>query len=148
MILNSKTEGFSMKVRCIGNFGAIIPEEYRKNFCSEGSYFPVEVGNTYRVYAMGNQVGSPILQYLVADDLGYPRYCPSNLFEILEHDLPRGFGFNEWTIGSFHYRIWGYDQILDYKHHEGLIEQNPSDIEVFTKARNLIDKQIEVASDQ
>jgi hypothetical protein len=146
MILSLKTKGLPMKVRCIGNYGAIIPEEQRKNFCSEGSYFPVEVGNIYHVYAMGNQVGSPILQYLVADNLGYPRYCPSNLFEIDEHELPREFGYNEWNIGDFHYRIWGYHEILDYKHHEGLIEQNPADLEVFNKVRKSIDTQIAASS--
>ncbi len=128
-----------MKVKCIANYGSAIPEKHREHYCGEDSYFPVEIDQVYNVYAMGNQVGSPILQYLISDDLGYPRYCPSNLFEVIDHDLPLGFGFNEWKIGSFHYRIWGYKQILDYKHHEGLIEQNPHDIEMFTKARNDMD---------
>lgn len=131
-----------MKVKCIGNTGAAIPKEYRDNFCSEGSAFAVDIGVTYNVYAMVSRVGSPIMQFLIADNLGYPRYCPSDLFEILETDLPQEFGYNEWKMNDFRFRVWGYRQILNYKHHEGIAELNPIDVEIFTRVRTEIDSRM------
>jgi hypothetical protein len=128
-----------MKVKCIANLGSAIPSEQRAGYCSPETFFPVEPGETYSVYAIGNRVGSAILEFLIADASGYPRYVPSALFQVLESQLPIDFGYTEWKSEDFNYRIWGYQQILEYTHHEGLVELRQQDLEIFSRVRGLID---------
>ena len=129
-----------MKVICNQDNGAIVPADIRGDNFSAETTFPVTLGNTYNVYAMGQKVGSSLLEYLVCDELGNPFYCPSHLFSIVDRSLPSNWGYSEWMQSGFHYRIWGYKEILNYEHNQGLLERRQSDMELFSKAKKHIDE--------
>ncbi|MDD9952192.1 MAG: hypothetical protein OXT67_11580 [Zetaproteobacteria bacterium] len=128
-----------MKVICNQDKGTAVPAEIRGADFSTETRFSVTIGKTYIVYAMGQRVGSSLLEYLVCDELGTPFYCPSHLFSIIDSSLPSNWGYSEWIQPGFHYRIWGYKEILDYDHNEGLLERRKPDMEVFAKAKKGID---------
>ena len=128
-----------MKVICKNDKGAAVPADIRKDNFSSDTIFPVIIGKTYNVYAMGQRVGSSLLEYLICDELGLPFFCPSHLFNITESSLPSNWGYTEWIRPGFHYRIWGYKEILDYDHNDGISERRKADMKIFTKARKTID---------
>ena len=139
-----------MKVICIQDKGTAVQAEIRGEDFSADTSFPVTIGKTYVVYAMGQRVVSTLLEYLVCDELGSPFYCPSHLFNIVDSPLPSNWGYSEWIQPGFHYRIWGCKKILDYKHNEGILERRKTDMEIFAKAKkgnddcNWIDGELEV----
>ena len=137
-----------MKVKCLSDNGLAIPTKYRETYCAAETQFPATVGTTYNVYAMGQRVGSHILEYLIVDALGYPYFCPSDLFVIEDVEIPDNWGFNEWKQKDFHYRIWGYPEILKEEHSEGLVLLKRSDIDTFTKARILADSRLWITGEK
>jgi hypothetical protein len=118
-----------------------IPSGNQEVDKSESTQFFVTLGRKYFVYAMGQNTRNYQLKYYLSDEEGNLDSYPSDLFEIVDGTLPRDWGFAEWKSENYHYRIWGYKEILKYDHFEGLIEHRQNDKRVFANARKRIEDQ-------
>lgn len=130
-----------MKVLCHANRGLSIPTNVREGYCSEETKFPVKVGEIFDVYAMVQRIDSPLLEFLIVDRFDNAFYVPSDLFTVLETKTPYFWGYNEWhhIDTHFHYRVWGYPEILKYEHHEGIIESRKNDLKILAAAKKRTD---------
>lgn len=141
-----------MKIRCIGTKGSDLPEYYFKmgNFAFPRSDWQIEIGKIYTVYAMS--LYNHVLHYLAfPDDMSGPGWYPAPLFEVVDSSVPK-----DWYFVYFGYQnekleamslgaLWGYYEMVfrekDLQHYAGLIDIDPTELEIFLRRKQEIDEQ-------
>ena len=128
-----------MIVKCIDDSGKGIPLDKRENFCSEFTQFGVDIGKEYTVFGIifFNKKNAR-LDYLLSDELGYPLFVPSDLFEVRDGKIPPQWHFFEVQSKTQALRVWGYEALSSFSHYQGLVEREQVDIEKFQKARKAL----------
>ncbi|MBD1939013.1 hypothetical protein [Microcoleus sp. FACHB-68] len=90
-----------MKIRCITNSGAALPEIYldsRVNRSKE-TVFRLTVGKEYVVYAL-HEAGGAVWYYICDDHyMYYPQEHAAPLFEIVDNRLSHYWRFHLWSNG-------------------------------------------------
>ncbi len=128
-----------MKIRCIANTGAALPDRYldsRRGYKKE-TEFPLTVGKDYIVYTFSVKLGQ-VWYYICEDNyMYYPMRSPAPLFEVVDNKMsiywrfklsPTGLlevAFEQWISDPYF-----YDKLTDQKEEEVLI---------FEKIKELID---------
>lgn len=119
-----------MKIRCIANTGASLPESYidpMRGYTKELE-FPLTVGKEYIVYALYTRQGK--IWYYICDEnyTYYPMQNPAPLFEVVDDRVskywrvklsPNGLleiAFEEWFADPYF-----YDKLTDQEEAEVLI---------------------------
>jgi hypothetical protein len=119
-----------MKIRCIANTGASLPESYlapNQGYTKE-LQFPLTIGKDYTVYAFSERLGR-VWYYICEDNYTYyPMRSPSPLFEIVDNRLSAYWRFklypNELLEVAFEQWLsdpYFYDKLTDQKEEEVLI---------------------------
>jgi hypothetical protein len=87
--LNLKTNKKNMRIKCVENKVAKLPEEIIKNYSISDSNFPILIGKEYVVYGMTVHLG--YVWYYICDEIYsyYPTWSPSPLFEVIDGQLSR-----------------------------------------------------------
>ena len=132
-----------MKIRCIANTGASLPENYLDPYgdFTKELEFQLTIGKEYVVYAFYERQGQ--VWYYIADDdyMYYPMQNPAPLFEVVDNRLskywrfdlkPNGLlrvAFSQWfTVPYF------YDKLTD---------QEPAEVDLFKRIKVLMDREAE-----
>lgn len=127
-----------MKVRCVSNSGSFLPKECldpRWGYSSE-TEFPLTTGRVYVVYAMTTQLAH--LWYYVLDDnqLPYPVWQPSPLFDVVDGSLP-----GDWLINHHRSDNAGFYPLISYPawandgfYYERLVDGEPEAVQLFSQA--------------
>ncbi|MGK7924596.1 MAG: hypothetical protein AB4290_04960 [Spirulina sp.] len=119
-----------MKIRCIANTGASLPDSYldpRRGY-KKDTQFPLTIGKSYTVYAFYVKQGR--VWYYICEDNGmyYPMRSPAPLFEVVDNRMsaywrlklsPNGLlevAFEEWFSDPYF-----YDKLTDGEEKEVLI---------------------------
>ncbi len=127
-----------MRIRCIANTGASLPESYinpAQGYKKE-TEFPLTIGKEYNVYALKEWQGS--VWYYICDDnyMYYPMQNPAPLFEVVDSRVskywrfklhPNGLlkiAFEQWLSDTYF-----YDKLTDQK----------EEVLVFEKVKELMD---------
>jgi hypothetical protein len=128
-----------MKIRCVANTGASLPENYldpRRGYTKELE-FPLTIGKDYTVYAFSEMLGR-VWYYICEDNyMYYPMRTPAPLFEVIDNRMsaywrfklyPNGLlevAFEQWLVDQYF-----YDKLTDGEEAEGSI---------FEKVKELMD---------
>ncbi|MEO6860465.1 MAG: hypothetical protein ABI180_02780 [Microcoleus sp.] len=128
-----------MKIRCIANTGASLPDDYIEPAIgyTKDIQFSLTIGQEYVVYAFGEWRGT--IWYYICDDnySYYPMQNPAPLFEVIDDRVskywrfklsPNGFlmiAFEQWFTDPYF-----YDKLTDYEEAE---------VEIFEKVKELMD---------
>ena len=126
-----------MKIRCIANTGAALPESYfLPHLCyQKETDFQVTVAKEYVVYALYEWEGK--IWYYICDDnyTYYPIHKPAPLFEVLDDRVskywrfklePNGLltiAFEQWFSEPYF-----YDKLTDQEEREVLIFENVKEL--------------------
>lgn len=106
------------------------PEKVEEGVRLKTTYNEIEVGKIYNV--CGIVLYENGLRYLLYDDYDMAYWYPSELFEVIDKNVPKQwyfdfYGDNEEAISA----IWGYNELIFSKtHFDGLSEQNSEDIQI------------------
>lgn len=128
-----------MKIRCIANTGASLPESYldpRRGYTKELE-FPLTIGKDYTVYAFSERLGR-VWYYICEDNyMYYPMRTPAPLFEVIDNRMSAYWrfklypndllevAFEQWLVDQYF-----YDKLTDGEEAEGSI---------FEKVKELMD---------
>lgn len=132
-----------MKIRCIANTGALLPENYldpRVGYTKELK-FNLTVGQDYTVYAFYEWQGQ--VWYYICDDnyMYYPMKNPAPLFEIVDNRLSQYWRFNLSENGLL--RIAFEEWFADCYFYDKLTDQNEAEVLIFEKVKDLMDAEFE-----
>jgi|GEM_PF-835220 len=131
----------NVRVRCINNDVSYLSKHLRvllgKN-SNNGS--GLEVGKEYLVY--GQSYYNGYFNYLLEYDLQYgPAWFCSEFFEITDPQLPLEWYFNDKFINYDELKgIWGYKELLNINHYDGLINRVSEDLNIFYKRKKEIEE--------
>ena len=132
-----------MKVRCIySSYKDVVPP------LDPNEYFYTSVldlvpGKEYSVYGLSVLKEDGKILYYIIDETGRPRSEISDLFEIVDSQLPIadwhfGLGTEQHVVSL----IFGYEEFVkDMNHFAGVLEQETEDLERFWKWKEIIDRQ-------
>ncbi len=124
--------------RCVHSTGKGLGPPSRGHFYSTETVFHVQVGSEYQMLGMG--IWETTLLALVCDDTGKPNWHPIGLFEFEPQRLPADWEFALYDgeaasggdVQSRWVARWGYSKLVrDPSHSDGLIERDPSALEIF-----------------
>lgn len=126
-----------MKVKCISIEGYMLsPEKVEDGVGLKTAYNEIEVGKIYNVCGIVFYENG--LRYLLYDDYDMAYWYPSELFEVIDKNVPKQwyfdfYGNNEEAISA----IWGYNELIFSKtHFDGLSDQNSEDIRILLTRKN------------
>ena len=132
-----------MKIRCIANTGASLPEHYLD---PSGGYtkdlkFRLTVGKEYVVYAFYEWEGQ--IWYYIADDdyMYYPMQNPAPLFEVVDDRLSKYWRFKLWENGLLEVAFSQW--FIDLYFYDKLTDQEPAEVDFFKRIKALIDLEAE-----
>jgi len=132
-----------MKVRCIANTGASLPENYLD---PSGGYtkklkFGLTIGKEYVVYAFYEWEGQ--VWYYIADDdyMYYPMQNPAPLFEVVDDQLSKYWRFKLWENGLLEVAFPQW--FSDLYFYDKLTDQEPAEVDLFKKIRAVMDREAE-----
>ncbi|EDU7996580.1 TPA: hypothetical protein ACF67X_004593 [Salmonella enterica] len=129
-----------MLVLCRSISGKSLPENVRTmGETDETDFSPLQTDQQYKVY--GLMFYESRIDFLVCPSSGGPMWVPSNLFDVLDDEIPQGWGcvLTERTEGYTDlseafgiHSICGYlDLIRSYSHYVGILERDPEELKVF-----------------
>jgi len=131
-----------MKVKCINNKVASLPEVISKNYSIKYEKFPVKEGKEYIVYALW--VCLDYIWYCIWDEYSrsYPNWNPCVLFEVIDQQLSRHWIFNVDTspidaVPFLSFPEWANNQNF----HDEMVDgsKNDPNIIIFNKYKELMD---------
>jgi len=132
-----------MKVRCVyTSYKDVIPS-LDSNDYSYSSILHLAAMKEYIVYSIVELKADQKFKYLIVDETGLPDYRLSDLFEIVDAQLPLldwhfSFGTEQHAVSW----ILGYDRLAnDYEHFEGVILHDEKPLEEFWKWKKIVDRQ-------
>jgi hypothetical protein len=128
-----------MRIRCIANTGASLPESYidpAKGYKKE-TEFPLTVGKDYTVYALKEWQGS--VWYYICDDnyMYYPMQNPAPLFEVIDNILSKYWRFKLYPNGLL--KIAFEQWFSDTYFYDKLTNQEEEEVLIFEKVKELMD---------
>lgn len=128
-----------MRIRCIANTGASLPESYiapAKGYKKE-TEFPLTVGKDYTVYALKEWKGS--VWYYICDDnsMYYPMQNPAPLFEVIDNRMSKYWRFKLYPNGLL--KIAFEQWFSDTYFYDKLTNQEEAEVLIFEKVKELID---------
>ncbi|SFT02445.1 hypothetical protein [Marininema halotolerans] len=132
-----------MRVQCIANKGKDLPKKYWDAEAEEEytEYYELKIGHVYIVYGM--YLYKDIINYLVAYSINpaLPFWYPADLFKVVNQILPMEWYFShskgtEDEITA----VWGYQELMDDKHFDDLMEREPEALKIFKKRKKEIDE--------
>jgi hypothetical protein len=136
-----------MKLRCKANSGRAL---IKSNIKPEGYYtlktkFYITVDREYVVYAIST-INNTTWFAITDDDYyagSYPMWKPAELFEIVEHKIPREFIFGVYTNGgedmSVRPIISFPEWVNDREFYTKLVDGDKKTLEVFEKHKHVLD---------
>src|SRR5579862_6518751 len=127
-----------MNALCIFNTGSDLSAKTLDVIYSPESIFSLKINTQYTVYGMAIWAG--VVHYLVLDTWIRPSWFPGELFAVIDDALPADFHFKlyrKYDISA----VWGYKELLNDAHYDGLIERQDKDLEVFFAYKNSLDQQ-------
>jgi hypothetical protein len=128
-----------MIVRCIANTGESLPSV---NIAPRAGYersteFPLTVGHAYVVFALTVFLGTAWYYVMDDDDLAWPTWMPSSLFEIEDGTVP-----SNWVVGYFRFSQDDQRPMLsfpewatDHGFYERLVDGEAEAVEIFERRR-------------
>ncbi|MEB3340833.1 hypothetical protein [Okeania sp.] len=132
-----------MKIRCIANTGASLPEH---DLDPNGGYtrdleFGLTIGKEYVVYAFYEWKGQ--IWYYIADDhyMYYPMQNPAPLFEVVDDRLSKYWRFNLRPNGLLRVAFSQWFTIPYF--YDKLTDQEPAEVDLFKRIRYLMDREAE-----
>jgi hypothetical protein len=128
-----------MRIRCIANTGASLPESYidpARGYKKE-TEFPLTVGKEYTVYALKEWQGS--VWYYICDDhyMYYPMQNPAPLFEIIDSRVSNYWRFKLYPNGLL--KIAFEQWLSDTYFYDKLTDQKEEQVLIFDKVKELMD---------
>lgn len=121
-------------MRVMFNFydGSKLSQECREVGFSEETSFDVSLDIEYVVY--GISFWRKIIFYLICDDYKLPNWYPSEIFKIVNNDIPNNWKFvtkensNEYSVKA----LLGYPELIEIEeHYAGLIERDKVALDIF-----------------
>lgn len=136
-----------MKVLCISNSRAAVPENYLDvhKGDSHSSDFPLTVGKEYFVYALALQTNAQLWYYIFDDDgLYYPFHYPAPMFRVADSRLSRYWRY-AFTPGHLdHIALFAFEEwVSDEYFYDRLTEGNQEEVSRFRKMKQLMDSEID-----
>lgn len=123
-----------MRIKCIENKVAKLPEEIVNNYSISNSTFPVLIGKEYVVYGMTVHLG--YVWYYICDESYsyYPTCSPSPLFDVVDGQLSRFWIYSykegerttlslRWTFPEWADKPDFYDDLTDTARVHGIYER-------------------------
>lgn len=132
-----------MKIRCIANTGASLPENYLDPAVNrtKETVFRLTVGKEYVVYAIDEAEGN--VWYYICDEnfIYYPQKHCAPLFEIIDNRTSKYWGFKLWENGLLEiaFSHWLNDSYF----YEKLTDKEPTEVDLFTRIKALMDVEAE-----
>jgi hypothetical protein len=129
-----------MLVLCNSSSGKALPQNVRiMGELDETDFSPLLAGNHYKVY--GLMFYTVRVDFLVCPPDGGPMWVPSDLFDVIDDEIPQGWGcvltkskekyadlFESFGIHS----ICGYlDLVRSFDHYIGILERDPNELRLF-----------------
>ena len=132
-----------MKIRCIANTGASLPENYLDPYgdFTKDLEFGLTIGKEYVVYAFYERQGQ--IWYYIADDhyMYYPMQNPAPLFEVVDDRLSKYWRFKLWENGLLEVAFSQW--FTDLYFYDKLTDQEPEEVEIFNRIKALMDLEAE-----
>ena len=133
-----------MKIRCIANTGASLPENYLDPYgdFTKDLEFALTIGKEYVVYAFYERQGQ--VWYYIADDhyMYYPMQNPAPLFEVVDDRLSKYWRFKLWenNLLEVAFPQW----FTDYYFYDKLTDQEPAEVDLFKRIKAVMDREAEI----
>ncbi len=132
-----------MKIRCIANTGASLPEHYLepKRGWTKDLEFGLTIGKEYVVYAFYEWEGQ--IWYYIADDhyMYYPMQNPAPLFEVVDDRLSKYWRFNLRPNGLLRVAFSQWFTVPYF--YDKLTDQEPAEVDLFKRIKGLMDMEAE-----
>ncbi|WP_107670452.1 hypothetical protein [Cyanothece sp. BG0011] len=105
-------------------------EHYAVGFSNE-TKFDITPNYEYEVYGMC--IWRKILMYLLCDDYNLPCFYPSELFKVVQYELPTYWKFTTYDNDEYSAKaIWGYPELVDDdNHYIALQERDKAALKIF-----------------
>lgn len=137
-----------MKIRCIANQGAYLPETYLNPplDITKETEFKLIVGKEYIVYAISEWQGN--LSYYICDEryTYYPIHNPAPLFEIVDARYSRYWQVQLATNGLLEIAFEHWFSIHDF--YEKLTDGEEATVLIFEKMKELMDAEAAIPQPQ
>lgn len=118
-----------MKIRAIVATGEKLSEVFLRIGWTHQSMFHLTVDREYDV--LGICLTREALQYLVWDDVERPQWYPVSAFVVTDDTLSPEWHFHIFPPYSNVTAVWGYRELSDEDHFDGLAERDPGALQVF-----------------
>ncbi len=132
-----------MKIRCIANTGASLPENYLDpavNRTTE-TVFRLTVGKEYVVYAIDEAEGN-VWYYIIDDNfIYYPQKHCAPLFEVVDDRVSKYWRLKLWENGLLEIAFLHW--LKDPYFYEKLTDQEPAEVDLFKRIKALMDMEAE-----
>ena len=132
-----------MKIRCIANTGASLPEHYLdpKRGLTKDLKYGLTIGKEYVVYAFYEWEGQ--IWYYIADDhnMYYPMQNPAPLFEVVDDRLSKYWRFNLRENGLLRVAFSQWFTVPYF--YDKLTDQEPAEVDLFKRIKYLMDREAE-----
>jgi len=132
-----------MKIRCIANTGASLPENYLDPAVDRTTetVFRLTVGKEYVVYAIDEAEGN--VWYYICDDnfIYYPQKHCAPLFEVVDDRVSKYWRFKFWDNGLLEVAFPHW--LKDPYFYEKLTDQEPAEVDLFKRIKALLDLEAE-----
>ncbi|PSB44465.1 hypothetical protein C7B67_22620 [filamentous cyanobacterium Phorm 6] len=128
-----------MKIRCIANTGASLPDDYIEPAIgyTKQIQFSLTVGREYVVYAFREWRGT--IWYYICDDnyTYYPMQNPAPLFEVVDSRVSKYWRFELAPNGRLEiaFEQWFTDPYF----YDKLTDQEEAEVEIFDQVKELMD---------
>ena len=128
-----------MKIRCIANTGAALPEPYFDPaiFLTQETEFQLIIGKEYVVYALYEWEG--MIWYYICDEryTYYPIPNPAPLFEVVDNRISQYWRFKLHPNGLLEiaFKEWFSEPYF----YDRLTDQQEEEVLIFDKVKELID---------
>jgi hypothetical protein len=128
-----------MRVKCVLDSAASLPQAYRNEGYSDEVHTPASLGNHYVVYGM--VLWRDRIRYLiVGDSMDVPILLPSEFFSIADSRLSSCWHHGPSSGGPRHLRIWGYREFAQSSsHYEELLDLDKGALDIFRRYRGFMD---------
>ncbi|NEQ41548.1 MAG: hypothetical protein F6K40_37285 [Okeania sp. SIO3I5] len=132
-----------MKIRCIGNTGAFLPENYldQKRGYTKELKLPLTIGKEYVVYAIYERQQQ--VWYYIADDnfMYYPMRTPAPLFEVVDNRISKYWRFDLRPNGLLRLAVLRW--LNDPHFYEKLTDQEAAEVDLFKRIKAFMDIEAE-----
>ncbi|HII4322191.1 TPA: hypothetical protein ACY4PR_003053 [Enterobacter cloacae] len=129
-----------MLVLCRSVSGKSLPENARiMGETDETDFSPLQIGQQYKVY--GVMFYTSRIDFLVCPASGGPMWVPSNLFDVVDDEIPQGWGcvltersegYADLSEAFGIHSICGYLELIrSYSHYVGILERDPEELKIF-----------------